>query len=141
SAFRRTALPLMIGLVTNVLVRFMVRDEEEQFERTHRLIQREARAGTPVLVSHLVLLETEWVLHSRCKLTKTEILDAFSDLVSAVDLNIEDDAAVEAALFTWKNSSAQFADCLIGARHLTLGCRATATFDTGAVKLPGFVAA
>jgi len=131
----------MIGLDTNVLVRFLVRDDEEQFERAQRLIQREARAGTPVLVSHLALLETEWVLRSRYKLTKTEILDAFSDLMSAVDLNVEDDAAIEAALFTWKNSSAQFADCLIGARHRTLGCRATATFDTDAAKLPGFVAA
>src|SRR5690606_21053058 len=131
----------MIGLDTNVLVRFLVRDDEDQFDRAQKLIRREAQAGNPVVVSHLVLLETEWVLRSRYKLTKTEILDAFSDLMSAVDLNVEDDAAIEAALFTWKNSSAQFADCLIGARHRTLGCRATATFDTGAARLPGFVAA
>ena len=47
----------MIGLDTNVLVRFLVRDDEEQFERAQRLIRRQAQAGTPVLVSPLVVLE------------------------------------------------------------------------------------
>jgi predicted nucleic-acid-binding protein len=131
----------MIGLDTNVLVRFLVRDHEEQFERAQRLIRREAQAGVPVLVSHLVLLETEWVLRSRYKLSKAEILGAFSDLMSAVDLNFEDEPALEEALFAWKNSSIQFADCLIGARYGTLACSATATFDADAVKLPGFIAA
>jgi predicted nucleic-acid-binding protein len=49
--------------------------------------------------------------------------------------------AIEEALFTWRDSNAQFADCLIGARHRQLGCRATATFDLKAAKLLGFVAA
>lgn len=131
----------MIGLDTNVLVRFLVRDDEEQFERAQRLIRREAQAGVPVLVSHLVLLETEWVLRSRYKLSKAEILGAFSDLMSAMDINFEDESALEEALFAWKNSSTQFADCLIGARYGTLGCSTTATFDADAVKLPGFIAA
>ncbi len=131
----------MLGLDTNVLVRFLVRDDEEQFERAQRLIRRETQAGTPVLVSHLVLLESEWVLRSRYKINKSEILGAFSDLMSAADVSFEDEPAIEEALFTWKNSSAQFADCLIGARYGTLGCSATATFDADALKLPGFVAA
>lgn len=131
----------MIGLDTNVLVRFLVRDDEQQFDRAQRLIRREAQAGTPVLVSHLVLLETEWVLRSRYKLGKAVILDAFSDLMSAVDMSFEDEHAIEEALFIWKNSSAQFADCLIGTRYGTLGCSATATFDSDAGKLPGFIAA
>lgn len=131
----------MLGLDTNVLVRFLVRDDEEQFERALKLIRQEAHAGKPVLVSHLVLLETEWVLRSRYKLSKAEILGALSDLLSAVDLSFEDEPAIEEALFSWKNSSAQFADCLIGARYGTLGCGATASFDSDALKLPGFVAA
>jgi predicted nucleic-acid-binding protein len=130
----------MIGLDTNVLVRFLVRDDEEQFERAQRLIRQQAQAGVPVLVSHLVLLETEWVLRSRYKLSKAEILGAFSDLMSAVDMDFEDEPALEEALFVWKNSSIQFADCLISARYGTLACTATATFDAAAVKLPGFVA-
>jgi predicted nucleic-acid-binding protein len=130
----------MIGFDTNVLVRFLVRDDEDQFERARKLIRREAQSGEPVRISLLVLLETEWVLRSRYKLTKDEILDAFSELLSAVDLSFEDEPSIEEALFVWKDSSAQFADCLIGARHRALGCSATATFDKGAGKLPGFVA-
>jgi predicted nucleic acid-binding protein len=83
------------ALDTNVLVRFLVRDDEEKFERAQRLIRREAQAGTAVLVSHLVLLEPEWVLRSRYKLGKAEILGSFSDLMSAVDVTFEDEPAIE----------------------------------------------
>ena len=130
----------MIGIDTNVLVRLLVQDDEDQFDRARRLIRREAHAGEPVRISLLVLLETEWVLRSRYKLTKGEILDTFSELLSAVGLSFEDEPSVEEALFVWKDSSAQLADCLIGARHRVLGCSTTATFDHGAARLPGFVA-
>jgi hypothetical protein len=56
-----------------------------------------------------------------------------------VDLSFEDEASIEEALFVWQDSGAQFADCLIGARYRALGGSATATFDQGALKLPGFV--
>jgi len=131
----------MIGLDTNVLVRFLVRDDKEQFERARRLIRREAQDGEPAQISLLVLLETEWVLRSRYKLSKGEILGAFSDLLSAVDLSFEDESSVEEALFVWKDSPTQFADCLTGVRHRTLGCTATATFDNNALRLPGFIPA
>jgi predicted nucleic-acid-binding protein len=66
-------------------------------------------------------------------------LATFSGLLDSVELNFEDEHAIEEALFTWKDSSADFADCLIGARHRRLGCRATASFDAKALKLPGFI--
>ncbi len=49
----------MLGLDTNVLVRFLVRDDESQFETARKLIKREVAAGHSVFISHLVLLETE----------------------------------------------------------------------------------
>ena len=55
----------MLGLDTNVLVRYLVRDDEVQFEKARKLIKREVAAGRGVFVSHLVVLETEWVLRSR----------------------------------------------------------------------------
>jgi predicted nucleic-acid-binding protein len=131
----------MLGLDTNVLVRFLVRDDAEQFERARQLIRREVGRGEPVLVSLLVLLETEWVLRSRYALPKADILAVLSSLLEAAELEFEDEGAIEEALFTWRDSNAQFADCLIGARHRQLGCRATATFDSKAAKLLGFVAA
>jgi predicted nucleic-acid-binding protein len=130
----------MIGLDTNVLVRFLVRDDSSQFDKAQRLIRDAARRGEPVLISQLVLLETEWVLRSRYALSKAEIIVAVSALLDSVELTIEDEPSVEQAVFVWRTSSAEFADCLIGARHTNLGCRATASFDSSALRLPGFVA-
>lgn len=128
----------MIGMDTNVLVRYLVRDDKLQFERARRLMERSATSNEPVFVGLLVLMEAEWVLRSRYALDKAAILGAFSDLLSSVELTIEDEGTVEEALHFWKDSHAQFADCLIGARNRICGCRATASFDTKALKLPWY---
>ncbi len=130
----------MIGVDTNVLVRYLVRDDQRQFEAARGRIDREAGAAEPVLISLVVLAETEWVLRSRYDLDKAEIAAAFSALLEADDLIFEDEAALEPALYTWKDSRAGFTDFLVDARHQRLGCRATATFDERALKLEGFVA-
>jgi predicted nucleic-acid-binding protein len=130
----------MLGLDTNVLVRYLVRDDQLQFEKARRLIRRESDKGEPVLISLLVLLETEWALRSRYELSKPEILSAFSTLLDVADLAFEDEPSIEHALYSWKDSSADFADCLVEARNRRLGCEATATFDSKALKLAGFVA-
>ena len=131
----------MLGIDTNVLVRFLVRDDESQFEKARKLIKRDVTAGRRVFVSQLVLLETEWVLRSRYDLSKIEIIAAISGLLDATDVQFEDEPAIETALFVWKERTVDFADCLIGAQNKRLGCRATATFDLRAAKLSGFVAA
>jgi len=131
----------MLGIDTNVLVRFLVRDDEAQFAKARRLIRREVAAGRPVFVSLLVLLETEWVLRSRYDLQKSEIIGTLSGLLDATDVQFENEAAVEEALFLWKDNASGFADCLIAAQNRRLGCTATATFDVKAARLPGFVVA
>jgi predicted nucleic-acid-binding protein len=129
----------MLGVDTNVLVRYLTRDDKSQYEKARRLIAREVAKGEPVLVSLLVLLETEWVLRSRYELAKADIVTAFSALLDTTDLDFEDEPSVENAVYSWKDSAADFADCLIEARNRRIGCRATATFDSRALKLPGFV--
>ena len=131
----------MLGIDTNVLVRYLVRDDQSQYDKARRLINREVSSGEPVLVSLLVLLETEWVLRSRYELAKPEIVTAFSALLDAAELAFEDEPSIEQAIYSWKDSAAEFADCLIEARNRRLGCRATATFDGKALKLSGFIAA
>ena len=129
----------MLGIDTNVLVRFLVRDDEAQFERARKLIKRELAAGRRVFVSQLVLMETEWVLRSRYSLPKTSIIETVSNLLDAADVRFEEEPAIEEALSVWKDTASDFADCLIGAQNRRLGCRATATFDVKASKLPGFI--
>jgi len=131
----------MLGIDTNVLVRFLIRDDEAQFEKARKLIKREIAAGRRVFVNQLVLMETEWVLRSRYAVPKSQIIETFSGLLNATDIQFEDEPVVEEALFIWKDSIADFADCLIDAKNRRLGCRATATFDAKAARLPGFMAA
>lgn len=131
----------MLGIDTNVLVRFLVRDDEAQFERARKLIRREVAAGRRVFVNQLVLMETEWVLRSRYVVPKNQIIAAISGLLDATDVQFEDEPTVEEALFMWKDATADFTDCMIGAKNRRLGCRATASFDMKASKLPGFAAA
>ncbi len=129
----------MLGLDTNVLVRFLVRDDEAQFEKARRLIAREAGASEHVFLSLMVLLETEWVLRSRYAMSKHDIIGVMLALLGTDGVRLEDEHALEEAILLWKDSAANFADCLIGAHNRRSGCRATATFDTKAVKLPGFM--
>ncbi len=128
----------MLGIDTNILVRFLVRDDESQFEKANRLIKRGVIANEGLLVSLIVLLETEWVLRSRYGLAKAEICAAISGLLESEQLHFEDEAAIEEALHFWKDGPAEFADCLIGSRNRRLGCRTTMTFDAKAVKVPTF---
>ena len=131
----------MIGIDTNVLVRFLIRDDEPQFDKARKLIKREVTAGRRVFVNQLVIMETEWVLRSRYAVPKVQIIEAISGLLDSVEIQFEDEPSIEEALFLWKDSSADFADCLIGAKNRRLGCRSTATFDVKASQLPGFISA
>ena len=129
----------MLGIDTNVLVRFLVRDDEAQFEKARKLIKREVAAGRRVFVNQLVLMETEWVLRSRYVVPKNQIIEAISGLLDATDVQFEDEPSIEEALFMWKDTTADFADSLIGTKNRRMGCKATVSFDVKASKLPGFI--
>jgi predicted nucleic-acid-binding protein len=128
----------MIGLDTNVLVRFLVRDDEMQFARAPTLAtaEGEGRAGADQSPR-----PSRNRMGGRYAISKSEIVGAFSGLLDAAELLFEDEASLEQALYTWKDSSAQFADCLIGARNWGLERRATASFDNKALRVPGFIEA
>jgi predicted nucleic-acid-binding protein len=122
----------MLGIATDVLARYLTRDDQPQFEKARRLIDGGVSQGEPVLVSLLVLLDTEWVLRSRYELAKSEIVAAFAALLDTADLAFEDEQSIERAIYAWKNSAADFSACLTAARNIRLGCRATATLGTEA---------
>jgi predicted nucleic-acid-binding protein len=131
----------MLGIDTNVLVRFLVQDDPDQFEKARKLIRREIAAGRPVYINQLVLMETEWVMRSRYAASKIQIIESLTGLLEAADVQLEEEATIEEALYMWKDSNADFADCMIAAKNRRIGCRATATFDAKAAKLHGFVIA
>ena len=131
----------MLGLDTNVLVRFLVRDHEAQFERARRLIKREFGARKRSSSACWSCSKPSGSCEADTACTRRQIVGDIFGALDAAELELEDEPSIEEALYLWKDSASEFADCLIGARHRRLGCRATATFDAKAVKLPGFVTA
>ncbi len=127
----------MYAIDTNVLLRLLVEDDATQGNQAERFIASERRLGNPVLISLLVLLETEWVLRSRYEFPKAQILDALAALLDTESFHFEDESAVVRAIHLWRQVSTGFADCLIAERHLSLGAQATITFDKQAAKRAG----
>lgn len=129
----------MLGIDTNIVVRLLVADDAEQTRRARRLIEHALAEDEPVLVSLLVLLESEWVLRSRYGFSKELLQSIFRALLESRELSFEDEPALEEALYHWKDNACGFSDCLIAAHNRQIGCRATATFDAKAARLPGTV--
>ena len=127
----------MDGLDANVLVRYLLRDDEAQAQQARKVIASAVARQQPVVLSLLTLLETEWVLRSRARLNKAAVVTTFQALLETQDLLIESEATLEQALHDYKNSRADFADCLMTARYRQLGCRSMLTFDAEAAKLVG----
>jgi predicted nucleic-acid-binding protein len=126
-----------VAIDTNVLVRLLVRDDEAQFAAVRGLLERARRKGFRVVLLFGVMLEAEWVLRSRYKLDKASIIDAFTALLEIDGIGHEDEGALEEALLRWKDSSANFTDCMLAAKTGLLGLSSFETFDEDAARLPG----
>lgn len=128
---------MTFGLDTNVLVRYLLNDDERQATLARQRIQQAVDAGEPVFISLLTILETEWVLRSYGKCAKPTVIHALQALLESRDVDIELEESLEQALHYYKNSNADFADCLMSSRYQRNGCQAMLTFDEKASKLPG----
>lgn len=127
----------MFAIDTNVLLRLLVNDDEIQAKQVEHFVTSEELQGNPVLISLLVLLETEWVLRNRYELPKARIIEALAALLDTRAFHLEDESTVARALHLRRQVNAGFADCLIAERHLSLGVQATLTFDKQAAKRAG----
>lgn len=102
----------MPGLDTNVLVRWIVDDDPRQAKRLQRLFEEARDARSPLFVPSTVMLELEWVLRSRYRLDKATILSALNALLETRELEFQDEPALERALSSYRQSAADFADCM-----------------------------
>lgn len=128
----------MIGLDTNVLVRYLTRDDEAQFKAAAAAIRSAVRAGETLLVCIPVLLETAWVLQRAYAVERAGLARTVQALLESPDLVLENEPLVEAALDAFQSGSADFADYVIGLGNVAAGCRHTLTFDERAAKVPAF---
>jgi predicted nucleic-acid-binding protein len=127
----------MAALDTNILIRYIVRDDEKQFLQAEKLIRSAIRAGETLYVPVTVLLEVEWVLRSNFTLTKAEVVAAISRLLSASELSFANETAIESALNLYQNHSADFSDCVHIALSHAAGESPLWTFDKAASKVRG----
>ena len=128
----------MMGLDTNVLVRYIIRDDLAQTERVDTLLQ-EFTPETPGFISLVALAELSWVLRSYYRMPKAELVVCLERLSNARNLILEGDAAVRLAITKFSGARCDFADCLIERSGFLSGCTHTVTFDTNAAKLTGMV--
>lgn len=122
----------MIALDTNVFVRFLVDTPDgdtEQVRRARDLVAAAELRGEDILVTHIVLVETVWVLRKVYKVPKREVIDAFRAVLDSAGFVVEDVVAADAALDRWAGEKGDFADYLIRVRARALGARAVYTFD------------
>jgi predicted nucleic-acid-binding protein len=128
----------MIGLDTNILVRYLAQDDPVQSRKATVLIEGHLTEQTPGFISIVALVETIWVLKRAYGLTEKEIAAVLERVLQAEALVVEHEAAVATALSARWNGYGSFADALIGAINAQAGCARTVTFDRKAVRLPGF---
>lgn len=123
----------MIGLDTNVLVRYIMQDDARQSPLASRLVES-LTAETPGFVPLVAVVELAWVLLSCYGLNRAQITAAFEALLRTKEIVLENAEVVWRAVRVYRDSSADFADCLVERSAAAAGCERTMTFDKGAVK-------
>ena len=129
----------MIAIDTNVLLRYLLRDDEAQAERARRVIE----GGERVLITDVVLAETVWTLAGRrYRATRADLIDLVNNLLQDANLCFEDEEVVWSALQAYRRTEADFADALIVSKAEKLAAEgdelsAVYTFDDVALQLPG----
>lgn len=126
----------MIGIDTNVLVRFLTQDDPAQSAAANRLLQDAEAKRVKVRVNLLVLVETVWILRSAYGHSATTVDSIVERLLEAPPLDVESAAQVRQALARAREFKHELPDALIGV--MNHACKTTWTFDSKAAKLPGF---
>ncbi|MDE2398162.1 MAG: type II toxin-antitoxin system VapC family toxin [Burkholderiales bacterium] len=127
----------MIGVDTNVLVRYFSDDDPKQAPRAAQFIERELRPDRRGFVSLVTLAEVVWVLRSRYEARADELTGLLTQMLCDPRLCLQDEDAVWLALDLFQQDGVDLADALIAAVHRRHGCEHTMTFDTRAARIPG----
>lgn len=121
----------MIGLDTNVLVRYLTHDDPAQYAKTAGFIDAATDRGDQFVVNTAVLCELVWVLRTAYAYSREEIAGALEQIFATAQFEVErlDDA--RQALGDFRSTKADFSDALIGRINRSLGAEHTLTFDRG----------
>ena len=128
----------MIGLDTNILVRYLAQDDPIQSLKATEIIERRLTEKNQGFVSTVAMVETVWVLDRAYRLGVPEIAAAVERILQIDVFVVENEQEVFTAMIALKEGRGAFADALIAALGAKAGCSCTLTFDQKALRLPGF---
>ena len=128
----------MMAVDTNVLVRFLVADDEVQAKKVHKLFKKAEASRETFLVPILVVLELLWVLESAYAIQRHEILDSLNDLMMMPVLDFESQGAIRDFIQHGKECKNDLPDLLIGHCAKARGVSDVLTFDRKASRLTLF---
>jgi predicted nucleic-acid-binding protein len=126
----------LIRLDTNVLVRYLTRDDEEQWRVVTALVDKALEANETFFINNIVLCELVWVLR-RYKLNRVDLIDTLEKLLRVSTFVFENKRAAQQAILQMKQGNADFSDYLIAGLNQQYGCAETATFDAKLRGLEG----
>lgn len=128
----------MIGLDTNILVRYLTQDDPIQSPKATEIIERRLTETKPGFVSVVAMVEIVWVLDRAYGFSAQDIADAIEHMLQVEVLVVEKEQEVFEAMVALKQGRGSFADAMISKLGASSGCVHTVTFDKKAVRLPGF---
>ena len=126
----------MIGLDTNVLVRYIMQDDPKNSPKANKLIES-LDGDKPGYITMVSVIELYWVLTSCYELTGAQVGQALEAILRTKPFLVERADQVMRALRVFDEGKADFADCLIERSAAGAGCTQTMTFDVGASKHAG----
>lgn len=119
----------MIGVDTNVLVRYLTRDDPAQYKKAAAFIEAATDRGEQLVVNAVVLCELEWVLGSAYNYSRAEIARAIEQILATAQFEVERLDEARKALADFRTTKSDFSDALIGRINRSLGAEHTMTFD------------
>jgi predicted nucleic-acid-binding protein len=128
----------MMALDTNVLIRFLLKDDEQQAQRVYQLFKQTEAKQDVLFVPLLVVMETIWVLQSAYGIADAAILTTLGELLLMPVLRFEKPSVIQGLIASGRNSNFDLADLLIAYSATSANCDGVYTFDKKAAKFKYF---
>ncbi len=126
----------MIGLDTNILLRYIIQDDPRQASRATRLIENRCDKQSRGYITLIVLSELVWVLRSAYGYSKPQIVAVLDQILITAEFEIENEELAWKALQAWRSGPADYADYLLVLANQAAGCERTYSFDSKLARHP-----
>ena len=129
----------MLGIDTNLLVRYIVQDDPIQSHLVSEFFRKECTEETPGYINNIVLCELVWVLESAYSYEREQVADVLKIILETNGFIVEEPASAWSALEVYHTTPGiDFSDALLGERNHLQGCETTVTLDKKASKTKNF---